>query len=284
MARFYPPYGKKLVIIGQDNASIHAYTKAYGHAPAGIMIYTSLQSLGGISAPFDIGGGVQDLQSLISVYPRSAVQVGLHLGNGLEEITEGRYDSNIDYLAAFFEKLQRPVYLRIGYEFDMQKYNPKEYIHAYERIAARIQEKTSWASTVWHASCTPSPQYRILSEWFPSASLVDWIGGSYFPPKDFCMNQFDQIAAIAERHEKRLMIAESTVRGGLGNDSWEKWFAPYFEFIEQRDIVITCYISWNWESFNMFRGKGWGNTEIHSSLLFEKWKKELQKERYIASS
>ena len=36
----------------------------------------------------------------------------------LWQVNQGHYDGNIDRLADFLRGLKRPVYLRVGYEFD----------------------------------------------------------------------------------------------------------------------------------------------------------------------
>jgi hypothetical protein len=71
--------------------------------------------------------------------------------------------------------------------------------------------------------------------------------------------------AFAGRRHKPLMIAEATPRRiGVthGEESWRRWFAPCFEFIERNDVRAFYYINWDWESIPMFRGQGWGDTRI----------------------
>ncbi len=58
------------------------------------------------------------LSALAAALPDSVVSAGLHLVGYLATINSGAADARIDKLVEFLEHLYRPVYLRLGYEFD----------------------------------------------------------------------------------------------------------------------------------------------------------------------
>ena len=90
------------------------------------------------------------------------------------------------------------------------------------------------------------------------------------------------------RHGKPLMIAESTPYGlgtGKGQESWDKWFAPCFGFIDMYHVKAFCYINWEWESQPMFKGQGWGDCRIQiNDLVKKRWAETTGSERFLKSS
>jgi hypothetical protein len=69
-----------------------------------------------------------------------------------------------------------------------------------------------------------------------------------------------------------------------GEESWRRWFAPCFDFIERNDVRAFCYINWDWESIPMFRGQGWGDTRIQiNEYVKSAWLLETKKPRYLVA-
>ena len=70
-------------------------------------------------------------------FQNMALAIGLELVNHEGEIARGELDSLVRALGTWIKSLgQRPVFLRIGYEFagSWNHYNQEEYIAAYRRI------------------------------------------------------------------------------------------------------------------------------------------------------
>ena len=104
----------------------------------------------------------------------------------------------------WFDEQDRPVFLRIGYEFDgpWNCYNQALYIEAYRYIKGRINALgAEKVATVWQAATYPNdgdPRYHYdasggpnvadraqaiqdhYSDWYPGSEYVDWIGLSFF--------------------------------------------------------------------------------------------------------
>jgi hypothetical protein len=273
---------KVLFFIGEDKPSIDHYVKATGLIPAGTMVYTAIQDPGSLQGPVDNGGGIQDGQYLLDKYPHSAIQVGLWMNGALDDIPKGKYDQNIDTIGDWIKKANRPVYLRIGYEFDLpaNDYEPRAYREAFRYIVRRLRkENVRNAYYVWHSYANLGT--HPWKEWYPGDDYVDWFAISVFERPNIYMKKF---AEMARQHHKELMIAESTPQGyGMvyGKNFWKLWFEPFFQFINDEKVRIVCYIDYDWESILMFKGQGWKDARVQSNEYVKtKWMQEIQKDKY----
>ncbi len=280
---FTPPEGKVLVIIGQDKGSIDDYVRGTGIVPGGTMVYTSVQEAEGLEAAADHGGGVQHGQYLLDQYPHGVLQVGLWMVDGLQGVVDGKYDNNIDKLGAWIMRARRPVFLRIGYEFDMplNKYEPLAYIKAFRYIVDRLRkEQVNNVAYVWH-SYANLPQHP-WEDWYPGDGYVDWFAVSVFGRPNIYMKKF---AEMARTHRKGFMIAESTPKGvgvSHGEATWQYWYAPFFRFIEDEKVQVVSYINYNWETKPQFAGQGWGDARIESNeMVKRRWKEEMAQDKYL---
>ena len=214
-ARFAPPTGQTLLIIGQELKSVSDYVEHCKScpAPAGVTTYLGFYDLlsardgfGGLgedthgkaAADADWGAGKTSAARMLAQHPHSALVIGLDFSNGrrsggLAEIPRGVHDDKIARLAAFFIAAKRPVYLRIGYEFDglwNQGYESREtYVAAYRHIVDGLRaRKVTNVAYVWQASASPiddileQGHHENMRDWYPGASYVDWVGLSWFMP------------------------------------------------------------------------------------------------------
>jgi len=186
-AEFVPPEGKILLIIGQHKDAIDTYVKELEHTPAGIMVYTSVQLAEGIYDAFDHGGGAQHLQYEVEKYPDTVMQVGLYMVDVLDAIIEGKYDNNIKKIGKWIKKANRPVYLRIGYEFDgpHNHYDPELYVKAYRYIVEKFRRSgVNNVAYVWHSYANYTK--RPVMDWYPGDEYVDWVAVSYVSIASLC--------------------------------------------------------------------------------------------------
>jgi len=285
-ALFAPPEGKVLLIIGEDRTSINDYVKTIKIVPGGTMIYTSVQYADGLDSAVDYGGGVHDGQYLLNKYPNSVIQIGLWMVGALDGIVMGQYDDSIDKLGAWIKKAKRPVFLRIGYEFDLpdNKYEPSAYRQAFRYIVDRFRKaNVRNVAYVWHSFANLTS--RPWEEWYPGDDYVDWFAVSAFGTPNIYMKKFGE---MARQHHKGFMIAESTPQGFgpvHGIHSWKLWYEPYFKFIEDEKVQIVCYIDYDWERIPMFSGQGWGNARVQDNkVVKQKWIEEIQKDKYLNAS
>ena len=283
---FSPPAGHCLLIIGQDKDSTDEYTKAVGLPLGGTMMYTSIQELKGMTTATEYGAGVQDFSYLAERYPDAVLQIGLYMVGALNDVAAGKYDSNIDRLGDWIRKTKRPVYLRVGYEFDYPEnnYEPREYIRAFRHVRDRLEKhQVSNVAYVWHSYAGPNSGNS--AQWYPGDDYVDWVAVSWFDPKQ---PHLETIARLAKRLGKPLMIAEATARRigtKQGSRTWNQWFRPCLEYMKRHDVRVLCYINWEWDSFQMFRGQGWGDCRIQANRIVQaEWLKEFSSTRYLQPS
>ncbi len=221
----------------------------------------------------------------MKTYPNSVLQIGLYLVKALPAIVDGKHDDNIDKLGDWIKQANRPIYLRVGYEFDLPEndYAPDLYVKAFRRIRDRLDRRGVLnVAYVWHSYA--AQQTQKAATWYPGDAYVDWVAVSYFSPKQ--QPYPDLIAQFAREHGKPLMIAEATPRGigtGRGAESWEGWFVPCFLFMARNGVKAFCYIDCDWDASP--RWQGWGDTRIAANEVVKKaWLKEIGAKRYLKAS
>lgn len=271
-------------MIGQDRASIDEYVKATGRIPAGVMFYTSIQKLTGLNDPWNNGSGVHHGKYLLEKYPHSALQIGLYMVGALERVNQGAYDKNIDRLAQWIKLTGRPVYLRIGYEFDNKEnhYEPASYREAFRRIVDRFRKLgVTNAAFVWHSgSYVNEPRDPFL--WYPGDDYVDWFAISFFAPLQY--QKAKSFAARAKEKGNPFMIAESTPAGTYTPFAKMDWFKKFFRLIDEVRPQAVCYINSDWDSMPMWKYMKWGDSRVQQSPDLKKmWLDEITKVRYINS-
>ncbi len=318
--KFEPEDGKCLVFIGQDleaTGGLNKYTNGYTdyfQTPAGITVYTNLspgnesfgyynKGLDGIKTKANWGAGDSwaDLYLQDSTYHNSAIAIGLSFVNNEKKVAKGRHDHLIKDLARWIKSSKRPIFLRIGYEFDgweWNHYKKKFYLMSWRRIHEIFADlNVENVAYVWQSKGNGSNQ-DVLEEWYPGDDLVDWVGYSYFGKPD------QEMLAFARKHNKPVFIAEATPvremdglyfntdvkKEELEKVIWEEWFVPLFNTIKNNSDVIKAfsYINSDWSSQPM-----WINNPVFqkvdsriqkSKYISEKWEKEMKDSRYLNSS
>src|SRR5262249_55675085 len=159
-----------------------------------------------------------------------------------------KLDENIDKLGDWLKAAKRPVYLRVGYEFDLpeNKYAPAGYVTAFRRIRDRVEARGATnVAYVWHSYAATAS--KTAAEWWPGDDVVDWVAVSFFWVKQ---SHLETIAKFAKQKDKPLMVAEATPRGigtTKGRESWDGWFVPFFRYVQLYDVRAVCYIDRDWE-------------------------------------
>lgn len=211
-----PAQGReRLFIIGQDLGSVREYYDSGCCAkPDGNTLYLNFYGLmaeewgyGGLG--IDLEGNPVDREQNWGAGPASAwksatefdggLAVGLSIvesdaANGLARITAGEFDRNIAQLAKFFAKIDKPVYLRIGYEFDggwnAGYENQANYIAAFRRIVDGLRKAGApkveyvWQSAAFPLDILNDGGYTDIRQWYPGDDYVDWMGISLFMALD----------------------------------------------------------------------------------------------------
>lgn len=278
--RYIPSDNHTLVFCGQNNTDSEEFVKINNKVPAGFMIYTSLQNLEALDEDVEYGTGKMSGSFILKNYKKAALQIGLFLVGSLDSVIDGSLDDNIKKLGEWITKANIPVFLRIGYEFDLPEnnYDPELYKQAFRHIVEKLDEqKVKNVAYVWHSRTVYTP--KGIDIYYPGDEYVDWCAISYFAnPQWFPMLQF------AKAHNKPLMIAECSPT--LGTDASEadkiKWYRILFKFIQNKDIKALCYINGNWDEQPMFEQYAWGNGKLNISENIKKfWLENINNERFI---
>lgn len=318
--KFEPEDGKCLVFIGQDleaTGGLNDYNEGYTDffdTPAGVTLYTNLspgnesyghynKGLDGIITKANWGAGDSwaNLYLQDSTYQNSAIAIGLSFVNNERNVSKGKHDSLIKDLAGWIKLSNRPVFLRIGYEFDgwdWNHYKKKHYLNAWKRIHSIFKNlQIDNVAFVWQSKGTGSDQ-KTLEEWYPGDDLVDWCAYSYFGQPD------QEMLIFARKHYKPVFISEATPVRQIDNlyfDSnlknqklekkiWKDWFVPFFKIINENSDVIKAfsYINSDWSSQPMWVTNPTFNkvdSRIQvSTYVSRKWKEEMEKSQYLKAS
>ena len=285
------PIGRRVIHgAGQDPDAFRAYFDAVGDTkPEIYMTYLGLQT-----KPEDIKEWFFQLKKELGKYDDNVhliPEIGLSMTvDGQPDqhyegkVAQGDLDANIDAVCEGLSGLQRPAFVRIGYEFNgsWNGYQPATYKAAWKRIVDKLRaNELENVATIWCIGAETADYMKF----YPGDDQVDWWGIDLFSadqlaPKGFS-NDFVQAAA---QHGFPVIIGESTPRyvGVLqGQASWDKWFVPYFAFISQHENVKAfCYISWNWAQYSQWAD--WGDARITGNpVVLDHYKTELAKPVYI---
>lgn len=321
-AKHEPEMGKTLLLIGQDTQEIESYASAFGH-PGGVMLYTNVWDGLGVLTPSDFGGlGESNEQHWSTSEQPLALQVGLDLdarldcgscgscrrAGHLEALANGgaNESSMVGALADRFKASARPVFLRVGYEFDAEicpggfgKYPSDAYREAFARVATIMRERgADNVALVWNAWAYQARDPAAVAavapwQWYPGDELVDWVALSAFPGNNEATEREQQdkrrqLAQFARLHQKPLMIAESTPRVGFapsqGASAWNGWYSALLQYVEENDVKALSYINMDWEALPGWSGQGWGDTRIQNSPLAMMWASAIASDRWLLST
>lgn len=287
---------KVRLFVGQDLESVgglagynQGYIDYFG-VPAGVTIYTSLQSLEGLNSKVNYGAGDSSADLYLSdpAFQGVDIAMGLNLVDQLDKINRGALDNNLAELAEWIKQSQRKVYLRIGYEYEgaWNGYEPQAYQEAYRRIVNVLHRaQVSNVEYVWQSSGYEEERENLLS-YYPGDEYVDWMSYSYFNhnPKE----AGKETLRLARERNKPVMIAELTPRGANlllddGRELWQSWFVPFLKHVEEnQDVIgIIAYINALWDEQPMWQGQGWGDSRLQSNLyLANKWRRTIKREQW----
>ena len=326
-AKFEPADGEVIVFAGQDLESIGGtddYSDGYADhfpIPGGITLYTGLSSndgsfggegsaLGGVYETVNYGNGPSNMSLILAHknFQKCALAIGLSLVGYEEKVADGTLDGAIKQLGDFLISLgNRPVFLRIGYEFDGHTWNfydREQWLMAYKRIKDKLDEQgVTNTAYVWQSVGWVSDDYQ-LEEWYPGDEYVDWCGYSFF-------NRWEEARMVefARRKGKPVFIAEAsptisdhtakfdgdtkeTILGDpdQAEEAWERWFVPFFKTIEDNPDVVKAihYINCNWKARPMwFENPTFRDVDARlqtSEMISKEWTSRMNKEKYLNAS
>lgn len=318
--KFEPKKGEVLFFIGQDLEAVGGfkdYNEGYldtFNIPLGVTLYTNLspgdesfgyhtKGLDGIKTKANWGAGDTSAQYYIDdpKFKNVMLSIGLSLVNHEKNIAKGKHDDLIKEFGEWIKGIKRPVFLRIGYEFDgwdWNHYKKKHFLGAWKRIHNIFTEmKVDNVTYVWQSKGTGSNQ-TVLEDWYPGDEFVDWCGYSFFGNPD------EEMITFARKHKKPVFIAEATPvneKKGLYFDTdlkkenvakrtWDNWFTPFFKVINDNPDVVKAfsYINVDWPSqpmwINNLTFQQVDSRIQKSDYISKKWLNEISREKYLKTS
>lgn len=222
--RFAPITGRALLLIGPNADGVNAYFDKLVTAPGGVNVELSLKS-----------PDFEALGTLARKYPNSTLSVGLSLDGPVTE-ADARVGELLDALAVY----PRPVFLRIGPEFDLAAsgQGPEEYVAAWKTLHNEIQARgSSNIALVWHsaAACESPFGGHPLEAWYPGDEFVDWVAVSRTAQSADCEGQsVEAVLQFARERYKPVVLVASPAE-------------DIFEFVYANNDVIRALLYLNTE-------------------------------------
>ena len=177
-------------------------------------------------------------------------------------VADGQYDQQLQVLADWMNGLgERPVFLRIGYEFDgsWNNYQADQYIAAYKYIH-RFLTEAGVDNVAYVFQTSGYASYQTLQDFYPQPdshadNYVDWLGYSYFhiDPNKPGINERD----FAREKGVKVFIAEATPHTGdcknqidlkTHTDLGKTWIDNFMAHVNAHKDVVRAisYINEAW--------------------------------------
>jgi hypothetical protein len=179
-AKFQPPDGRQLLIIGQDLGAIggfdppdnDGYSDHMDSKPGGVTTYTSMSELQGLDDPTNWGSGDICARQILDdpIYAQSVISMGLDMLGCDKRMASGELDEQVYSLAKWIKHTHRPIFLRIGYEFDGSwcNYDPAAYKTDFQKIVTIFKKmQVTNCATVWQAAASPfnANNNKNINDW-----------------------------------------------------------------------------------------------------------------------
>ena len=298
--RYVPPRDKTLLIVGQSLKNINDYRafSNYTNYPGGWSAYWAVTEFAGFEAPWTtISGDTQYHGFLADKFDNMVIHSAMWMVGkwGVARKTiDGVYDDVIKKYCDWAKTVDRPIYLRLGYEFDgpHNQLEPSEYVAAYQHIADMMRaEGVDNIAFVWHSYAAPTYKGNAVTDWYPGDDYVDWVAISvFFQPYGEILNhkETNDVLSIAKAKKKPVMIAEANPVQGIperGMKVWDTWFANFFSFCYEKNIKAIAFINENWQRLSIDGIETWQDARIYNNRkIGEAWLEETNKEKYLKQS
>jgi beta-mannanase len=298
--KFVPPKDKKLLIMGQTEGAIEEYHSHFSNytMPAGWAAYWAVTQYRGITESYrNETGTSQHHQMLVDRFPNSVIHSAMWLVGKWDiakNTRRGKYDKIIKRYADWAKSTERPIYLRIGYEFDgpHNELQPKEYIEAYKRIVDIIRDEgADNIAFVWHSYAQQPFNNHKVSDWYPGSEYVDWVAISVFdqPYSGPELGVYgDRVLEFAKEEQKPVMVAEANPIRGIHRDSsevWENWFVHFFSLIYEKNIRAVSFINQNWDKMYIPGIEDWEDARLYNNdEVSRAWFNEIKNGHFLNAS
>lgn len=284
-----------------DTVSFEAYSKAVSPArPLLMMRYADLHD----DLPRFFARMKADLQTTED-YLIPQIGISMNEGSGArhyeEAVAAGKHDAALEQLCTGIQSLDRPVFVRPGYEFNgpWNGYIATSYIAAFRHISDVLHRcQPRKAALVWNWSADAevdmqkggAPQAYASARWrmfYPGDEFVDWWAINLFTPRSLTIAATREFLDEAERRHFPVMVAESTLRGASIHHpqaAIDQWFTPYFNLVRSAPAIKAfCYIDWDWRIYPQWAD--WGDSRIESDpTVLEFYRSQVVNAPWIAGA
>jgi hypothetical protein len=182
-------------------------------------------------------------------------------------------EATLQVMCDRLNSLGRPMFIRIGYEFNgtwySPMYQPEPYKAWFRLVTNYLRANNVPAATVWCAFPGYSSYYGswdYLKDFYPGNEYVDWWSIDSFPPNTLSDPMTLGFLDKAEEYGKPVLIGETTPTGVGAEDAsdWDAWFVPFFNLIHSRKgIKAHTYINYDW---SLYVGLDtWGDARLETA-------------------
>ncbi|UYZ63629.1 RICIN domain-containing protein [Hymenobacter weizhouensis] len=221
-----------------------------------------------------------------------AVQIGLALNTENQEqnygaVASGALDHKLQVMLDWIRRMDRPVLLRIGYEFNghWNNYTDRElYKKAFIHVVQMIRRQgLSKVATVW---CAAAYEHNTdYMPYYPGDEYVDWWGLDVFTLGHMSLPMTASFLADARARRKPVIIGESGLKGDAlpangtaaadGAALWKQWYELYFNLIKTNpNIKAISYI--NYDMKQVF-GSDWRDSRVeNNATITANFRRELK--------
>jgi hypothetical protein len=201
---------------------------------------------------------------------------------------EGYYNPQIDLIIDALKELDRPIFVRPGYEFNgsHNNYDPHYFKVVFTNVTTKLRDAGVDAAMVWNPL---EPDEEEIMAFYPGDEWVDWWGiNLFFTSQINRSGLHDFFLPEAHNRGKPVIIPEATPRGydfKVGNTAWNEWFVPFFALIHDNPgVKAFAYTNYDWENDPLDRWPGWGDTRLEvNSTISDLYIQELGNDLYVHS-
>ncbi len=191
--------------------------------------------------------------NFLSKYSNKAAQLSLQFDDREEQITSGAHDVLLTEFGNKFLSINRPLYLRLGFEVNggWNNYDVNHFIPAFRYIVDFWDNMgVTNVAYIWNVHIMDSPLDYMA--WYPGDNYVHWwshevLGPASDPNWNHNAPAVVQSRAFCEDAVSRglpVAIGEASAwftGVGNGQQSWDDWFDGYFNHINNPAYGVKAY-------------------------------------------
>jgi beta-mannanase len=237
--KYEPPSGKVIVLMGCGwDDSYQQYRKITGDTPAGGVFWYEFNG--------DTNFFWHNAREVVG--QNGVLHVNFNLvsntGGSLQPYLKGQKDEEIKKIGRAFKQWGHPLLVTLGTECDFpgnKGYTSQQFIAVYRKIRKMWDDLgITSVAYVWHLIGNDgNPRW---ASYYPGNDFVDWVAFSfYWFEKDF--PHVSQVARIAHKHRKPVMIAESGPYSGKAH-TFSDWHGPFLRYASALGVKAICYNNW----------------------------------------